>query len=148
MPETDHWNSKLEKNTQCEKTYHSSFSTLQKLFKKINKKIISDIFWAYKSWHGCSPISLLHISRTNAVSANWGWFIRLLTLHCFFLTLLYFYIFSTIYPYLSLLFSHFVFSFLPCFFTFLSTSHILQYTMFDSISLQPARNNTRWKNTL
>ena len=43
MPETDHWNSKLEKNTQCEKTYHSSFSTLQKLFKKINKKIIGHI---------------------------------------------------------------------------------------------------------
>ena len=55
--------------------------------------------------------------------------------------------FSTIYPDLSLLFSHFVFLFSPSFSSLLAMRHILQFTMFDSISLQPARNNTEIGNT-
>ena len=41
---------------------------------------------------------------------------------------------------MSLLFSLFVFFFHLLFLTLLATSHILQFTMFDSISLEPARN--------
>ena len=48
--------------------------------------------------------------------------------------------FSIIHPYLSQLFPHFVFFFSPSFHPLLATRHILQFTMFDSISLQPARN--------
>ena len=74
---------------------------------------------------------------------------RLLTLHCFFSTLLtIFYMFSTIDPYLRQLFSHVVFLFSPSFFTLPTTKHILQFTMLDSISLQPARNITEIKKIL
>ena len=60
------------------------------------------------------------------------------------------YMFSNIHPYLSLLFSHFVFLFSPSFFTLLTTRHILLFTvlMFDSISLQPAYNITEIRKTL
>ena len=53
--------------------------------------------------------------------------------------------FSTIHLYLSLLFPHCVFYFHLLFLTLLATTHILQFTMFDSISLQPARNITEIK---
>ena len=46
--------------------------------------------------------------------------------------------FSTMFSYLSLLLSHFAFSFHLLFCTLHTTRHILQFTMFDSISLQPA----------
>ena len=57
-------------------------------------------------------------------------------IHYFFLTLIndFIYIFSTIHPYLSQLFPHFVFFFLLLFLTLLATRHILQFTMFDLIS--------------
>ena len=61
-------------------------------------------------------------------------------MHCFFLTLItVFYMFSTMYPYLSVLFFLFCFYFHLLFLIFLATRHILQFTIFDSISLQPAR---------
>ena len=47
------------------------------------------------------------------------------------------FVFSTIHLCLSLLFSHFVFLYLPSFSDFLTTRHILQFRMFDLISLQP-----------
>ena len=53
--------------------------------------------------------------------------------------------FSIIHPYLFELFPHFVFFFSPSFHPLLATRHILQFTMFDSILLQPARNITEIK---
>ena len=53
---------------------------------------------------------------------------------------MFFYMLSTLHPYLFLPFSHFVFRFSLFFLTLLSTRHILEFTMFDSISSQPARN--------
>ena len=89
---------------------------------KVNKKnYISGIFWTFKS-----KLQIIH---------------RATYIHSFFLTLInVFYIFSTIHSYLSLLFSHFVFLFSPSF--PYSPQDILQFTIFDSISLQPARNIT------
>ena len=56
--------------------------------------------------------------------------------------------FSAIYPFLSQLFSHFAFLFSPSFsFSSRHKTH-LQFTMFDSISLQPAQNITEIRNTL
>ena len=74
---------------------------------------------------------------------------RLLMLHSFFLTLItVFHMFSGLYPYLSLLFSHFVFFFFHLLsHSLFATRHILQVTVFDSISLQPARNISEIRNT-
>ena len=69
-------------------------------------------------------------------------------LHCFFLTLIT--VFS--YVYISL-FVSIILSFSQCFYFHLlfpylfATRHILHFTMFDSISLQPARNITEIRNT-
>ena len=52
------------------------------------------------------------------------------------------------YPYLHLLFSQFVVLFDFLFPTLLATRHILQFTMYDSISLQLARDITEIKNAL
>ena len=72
-----------------------SFLTFPKICKKIDKKTI---FLGY----------------AGPVKANYRLFLRLLTLHCFFLTLVtVFYMYNTIYPYLFLLFSHFMFLFSP-----------------------------------
>ena len=59
-----------------------------------------------------------------------------------------FYIFSTTYPYLSLLFSNFVFFFFfhLLFLSLLFMRHILRFIMFDSISSQLAFNITKTKN--
>ena len=54
---------------------------------------------------------------------------------------------SAIYPYLSLLYSQFVFLFSPIPHSLLATRQILQFTMFDSISLQPVRNIKEVRNT-
>ena len=65
---------------------------------------------------------------------------RLLTLHCFFLTLLtVFYMFSAIYPYLSLLLSHFVLLFSPSFsFSSRHETHSTIYNVwFDFITTCP-----------
>ena len=51
--------------------------------------------------------------------------------------------FSTIYPYLLQLFSHFVFLFCFLFLTLLARRHILQFIMFNLFSLHPARNITK-----
>ena len=56
--------------------------------------------------------------------------------------------FSTIYPYLFLVFFSFCILIFTLFFlTLLATRHILQFTMFDSILLNPTRNITEIKNT-
>ena len=56
--------------------------------------------------------------------------------------------FSAIYPYLPLLFSHFVFLFSLSFSFSSRYGHILQFTMFNTNSLQPARNITEIKKML
>ena len=73
----------------------------------------------------------------------------LLTLYCFFLTLrTVFYIFGTIYPYLSLLFSNSVFLFSRSFsYCSRHETHSTIYN-FDSISLQPTDNITVIKKIL
>ena len=55
---------------------------------------------------------------------------------------------STIHPYLSLLFLILCSYFHLLFLTLLATRYILLFTMFDSISLQPARNVTELTKTL
>ena len=55
---------------------------------------------------------------------------------------------STIQPYLSLLFLILCSYFHLLFLTLLATRYILLFTMFDSISLQPARNVTELTKTL
>ena len=105
------------------------FNTSENLQESQQKNYISDIFWTFKS--------KLQVIRGATY------------IHCFFLTLInIFYIFNTIHSYLSLLFSHFVFLFsfvYLLFLTLLATRHILQFTIFDSISLQPARSITEIK---
>ena len=54
--------------------------------------------------------------------------------------------FSVIYPYLSLLFSHLVFLYSPSFLFSSRQEKILQFTMFDLISLQPSHNITEIRN--
>ena len=62
-------------------------------------------------------------------------------IHCFFLTLI------------NVFFIHFYYFLILCsyfhllFLALLTTRHILQFTMFDTISLKPARNVTEIKNT-
>ena len=58
------------------------------------------------------------------------------------------YMLSTIHPYLSLLFLILCSYFHLLFLTLLATRYILLFTMFDSISLQPARNVTELTKTL
>ena len=58
------------------------------------------------------------------------------------------YMLSTIQPYLSLLFLILCSYFHLLFLTLLATRYILLFTMFDSISLQPARNVTELTKTL
>ena len=92
---SDQWDSKLSTNIQCEKNSQSVFFTFPKnLQKKSTKKTI---FLAY----------------FGPFKANYISFLRLLTLHCVFLTIIsVFYRYNAIYhPYLPLLFSHFVFLF-------------------------------------
>ena len=56
-----------------------------------------------------------------------------------------FFTFAVTYPYPFLLISDFVFLFLSFLLILLTTRHILQFTMFDIISLQLARNIQRQK---
>ena len=70
-------------------------------------------------------------------------------IHCFFLTLInvFLYMFGTIHVYLSL-FSHFVFLFSPSFFTPLAMRHIRLFSIFESVSLQSARNIMEIRKTI
>ena len=58
-----------------------------------------------------------------------------------------FFIYVVSYIHMSSLFPHFVFLFSPSLFTFLPMRQVLQF-MFESISLEAARNITEIKNTL
>ena len=79
--------------TKKKKTTTKFFLYFQKSARKLTKK---PIFLAYYGF----------------LKANYRLFMRLLTLHCFFLTLItIFYVYNTMYSYLFLLFSHFVFLF-------------------------------------
>ena len=115
--QTDQWSSKLSTSIQCEKNNHSAFLIFQKIYKKINKK--KTIFLAYFG------ILLL---KTNY---------RKFYLHSLFLPALInvFYMFSTVHPHLSLLFSHFVLLYLPSF------SYSSRQEIYSTIyNLKPARN--------
>ena len=119
---TDHWNSKLSTNIQWKKNNHSVFLIFQKLCQNINKKTCF--------WHILGPLK-----------ANNRLFMQLLRLqflpdskNCLFICLVP-YIPICIYYFLILLF---YFHLLPP--SLLTTRYILQFTMYDSISLQPAHN--------
>ena len=110
LAETNYWNPKLSGNIQCDKNNHSDCLIFQKLPEYQKKKWISAIFWAFRNKlhiiHATTYIALFLLDSNN----------------CF----LY-----TVYPYLSLLFSHFViFFFHFLFLTLLATRNILQFTMF------------------
>ena len=114
---------KLSTNIQCEKNNHPAYLIFQKICKKVNKKLI------FLTYFG--PLKLQIILSVTYI-------------HCFFLTLINVScMFSTIHPHLSLFFSHLVFLFSP---SFSCHETILQFTMFDSISLKLARNITQIKN--
>ena len=92
------WNSPKSRASRVCITFpqnNSAFLIFQKIFKKVNKKnYISNIFWTFKGKlqiiHADTYIALFLSDSNNS-----------------------FYMFSTIYPYLSLIFSHFVFLFWP-----------------------------------
>ena len=115
---TDHWNSKLSTNIQCEKNNHSAFLIFQKLCQNINKKnYISDIFLAFRIKlqiiHAATYIALLLPDSNN----------------CFFICLL---------PYIHICLYYFLilcFYFHILFYVLLATRHNLQFTMLDSIAL-------------
>ena len=65
---TDHWISMLSTSIHCKKNNHSAFLIFQKLCQKIDKK---NRFLAY----------------FRPLKVNYWQFMRLITLHCFFLTL-------------------------------------------------------------
>ena len=93
------------------KTTTQLFKYFRKSARK-SKNYISDIVWAFKS-----KLQIIHQATY---------------IHCFLLNLIMFlYMFSTTHPYLSLLFSHFVFLFCLLFLTHLATRHIILFTMFD-----------------
>ena len=123
LARTDHWNSKLSANIQCKKNNHSAFIMFQKICQNINEKT-----------------KLL--AYLGPLKANHSWFMRLLTdsNNCFFICLVP-YILICLY-YFLILFFYFHLHF-P---SLLATRHILQFTMFDSISFQPARNITEIRN--
>ena len=103
------------------------FFNISKFYKKINKRnYVSGILWAFKSKLQIilqdTYIALLLPDSNNC--------------------------FICIVPYIHICFFYF---FILCFYFHLlslvrlSTKHILQFTMFDTISLQPARNITEMK---
>ena len=108
---TNHWNSKLSTNIQCKKNHHSAFLIFQKLCQNINKKTIS-------------------LAYFGPLEANYIQFIRLLTLHCFSLTLItgFSYVQCHIFPSLSTIFSFCVsiFTFLVILFSPQDTFYKLQ----------------------
>ena len=126
---TDRWNSKLSTNIQCKKKNHPVFAIFQKLTDINKKTYISGIFWAIKTKlqiiHGATYVSLF-LSDSN---------------NCFIICLV---PYIPIFLYYSLI-SCFYFRLL--FHSFLARRHILQFTMFDSNSLQPARDISEIKNT-
>ena len=94
----------------------NSFFNISETVRMSIKNYIPGIFWAYKR-----KLQIVHATNYIALflpdSSN-----------CFF------HMFSAIYPYMSLLFSHCVFIF-TFFFILFSPRDILQLTMFDSILL-------------
>ena len=120
-------NCQLSTNIQCEKNNHSL--NFPKICKNIDRKTI---FLAY----------------FGHLKANYRLFLRLLILHCFFLTLIT--VFICIIPCAHIIFYYFLilcFYFHLLFLNLLTTKHILQFTMFHIISLQTARNITEIRNT-
>ena len=86
------------------------------------------------------------LAHVRLLKKNYGLFLRLLTLHCFFLTLRT--VFLCIIPYVYICFYYFLilcFCFHLLFLILLATKHILQFTMFHKISLQAARNVTEYE---
>ena len=123
------WNSKLSTNIQWKKKNHFVFLIFQKLCQNITKKTYF--------WHIFGPLKV-----------NYRSFTRLFTLHCFFLTLKT--AFLCLVPYIPI--SIYYFLILRFYFhlllpSLLTTIYILQFTMYYSISLQPAHNIKEIRNT-
>ena len=107
---------------QFEKSNHSDFLIFQKNCKKMNKK---------RTYFG-------------PLNANYRQFMWLFTLHCFS------FLFSVcLAPYINICLCYFLilcFYFLLLFLFLFAKKNILQFKIFDLISLQPARNITKIKN--
>ena len=105
------------------------FLIFQKLCQNITKKTFLAYFWAFKS-----QLQIIHAATYIALflpdSKN-----------CFFICLV---------PYIPICIYYFL---ILCFYfhlllpSLLTTRYILQFTMYDSISLQPAHNITEIRNT-
>ena len=106
---SDHWNSKFSSNIQCEKKKPLSFFNICKNLQENRQKYVPCIFWAFKS-------KLQIILEATYIAL---FFPTLITV---------FYMYKTIYPYLFLLFSHFVFLFSP------SLSYSSRHETYSTIS--------------
>ena len=114
---TDHWNFKPSANIQCKKNNHSTFLIFQKLFRNINKKAK---FLAYfgplkkklQIIYAATYIALF-LSDSN---------------NCFFICLVSHIPFYLCYSLILCFYFHVLF------FSFLATSHVLQFTVFNLIS--------------
>ena len=130
---TDHCNSKLCTNIQCKKNKQSVFRNVLETL-PVKKNYISGKFQVFKN-----KLQIIH-EITYAALFLAG------SNNCFFIQLV---------PYIPICFSYFLilcFYFHLLFHSLLATRHILQFTMFDSILLQPGRNileirNTSWSST-
>ena len=92
-------------------------------------------------------ISLAYFGPLNA---NFTLFLQLITLHCFFLTLVTVFFLICIIPCIHICFYYFLilcFYFHLLFLNFLAMKHILQFTIFHIISLQTAHNIMEIRNT-
>ena len=87
----------------------------------------------------------IFLAYVGPLKANYRSFLRLLTLHCFVILTTVFCMHIIIYPYLFLLFSHFVFLISLSLSYSSRHEHILQFTMFYIISLQIPGNITELK---
>ena len=126
----DHWFSKLSANIQCEKSNHSLFLNFPKICKNFDKKnYVPGISWAFKS-----KLQIILAATYMALflpDTNNCYF-----LYCIVPIPMCLYYFLILYFYFHLLFH-----------SLLAKRHILQFTMFDSISLQSAHNITEMRNT-
>ena len=78
----------------------------------------------------------IFLAYVAPLKANYRLFLRLLTLPCFFQTIItvFFYIYNTIYPYLLLLFFHFVFLFSPSLSSRLETHFTIRNVSYNFIA--------------
>ena len=117
------------------KTTTQSYYISNSLQENQQKKYIPGIFWTSKSK---LQIILAVTDIAPFLHDSNNFFIRIKNVS---ISL------SDMYPYLFLLFSHFVFLFSPSLSYTSEMKHVLQFTVIHTISLQTARNITEIKNT-